>query len=248
MIKLYNDDYNNILKNIEDNIIDCIIADLPYNITACKWDKDIIDLEQLWKYYNRIIKDNGNIILFGSQPFTSKLISSNIKNFKTEWIWKKNKGSNFATVKYVPFKEHESIIIFKKDKSKVKAKYNPQFEERNKAGKERAKYTTSNKVTTDIINSKSFKEQDKRRVSKELRYPSSVQSFNVERTGLHPTQKPVAVLKYLIKTYTDENDLILDNVMGSGSTGVAAKNLNRNFIGIEKDKKYFNTAKKRLTN
>ncbi|MFW5847874.1 MAG: DNA-methyltransferase [bacterium] len=245
-IELYNDDYNNVLKDINYNTIDCIIADLPYNITACKWDKDIIDLDELWKQYNRIVKDDGNIILFGSQPFTSKLIMSNIQNFKCEWIWKKNKGSNFATVKYVPFREHESILIFKKDKSKVKAKYNPIFEERNKAGKERVKYSSSNRVKTDVIDSNSFHKQTERRTNKELRYPSSVQSFNVERTGLHPTQKPVALLEYLIKTYTNENDLVLDNVMGSGSAGVAAKNLNRKFIGIEKDKDYYNIAKERL--
>ena len=188
--------------------------------------------------YNRIIKDNGAIVLFGSQPFTSALIMSNLKMFKYEWIWEKDAGSNFVTVKYQPMKEHENILVF----GKGKTRYFPIMQERigSRKGKET---TTIDSGRKDSV----YGTQEGRGILKvgKLRYPRSIQRFNRER-GLHPTQKPVALLEYLIKTYTNENDVVLDNCMGSGSTGVACKELNRNFIGIELDEKYFKIAKERI--
>ena len=225
------------MKTIEDNSIDAIICDLPYGTTACKWDS-VIPFDLLWEQYNRIIKDNGAVVLFGSQPFTSVLVNSNIKMFKYEWIWEKDGGSNFATVKYMPMKEHENILVF----GKGKIKYNEQRQERigSRKGK---KTTTTDSGRKDSVygTQKGGKTFD---VPK-LRCPRSIQRFNRER-GQHPTQKPLDLLEYLVKTYSNENDTILDNTMGSGTTMLACKNLNRNGIGIEKDETYFKIAEDRV--
>ena len=237
MIDLRKGDCLELMKDIPDKSIDMILCDLPYGTTACKWDI-VIPFEPLWEQYNRIIKDNGAIVLFGSQPFTSALIMSNLKMFKYEWIWEKDAGSNFVTVKYQPMKEHENILVF----GKGKTRYFPIMQERigSRKGKET---TTIDSGRKDSV----YGTQEGRGILKvgKLRYPRSIQRFNRER-GLHPTQKPVALLEYLIKTYTNENDVVLDNCMGSGSTGVACKELNRNFIGIELDEKYFKIAKERI--
>ena len=236
-IELYNGDCLELMKNIPDKSIDMILCDLPYGTTACKWDT-VIPFEPLWEQYNRIIKDDSAIVLFGSQPFTSALIMSNLKMFKYEWIWEKDAGSNFATVKYQPMKEHENILVF----GKGKTRYFPIMQERigSRKGKET---TTIDSGRKDSV----YGTQEGRGILKvgKLRYPRSIQRFNRER-GLHPTQKPVELLEYLIKTYTIEGEVVLDNCMGSGSTGVACIKTERNFIGIELDEKYFNIAKERI--
>lgn len=252
-----------LMKDIPDKSIDMILCDLPYGVTACKWDT-IIPFEPLWEQYNRIIKDNGAIILFGSEPFTAELIHSNIKNFKYEWIWEKQKASNFMSAKYQPLKYHENICVF----SKSTHNYYPQrykvlefeeikqmsdkelkqvFETRNydRFGKIDRRKTINNPVTNKEHIGNDIKRI--RNADDGYRYPKSILKINKEiNTNLHPTQKPVKLLEYLIKTYTNEGDIVLDNCMGSGSTGVACLNTNRNFIGIELDEKYFEIAKKRI--
>jgi len=239
-MKLYKADCLEVMKEIEAGSIDAIITDPPYGTTACKWDS-VIDFELMWEQLNRIIKPNGAIVLFASQPFTSALIMSNPKNFKYEWIWKKNRGSNFASLKYQPFKEHESILVF----SNKTHKYYPIKEARSESGKARAKYkvNASNTGKRGVLGG--MKATDLGYIDKNLRNPSSVQKFNTE-VGKHPTQKPIALMEYLIKTYTNEGETVLDFTMGSGSTGVACVNTNRNFIGIEMDSNYFDIAKQRI--
>ncbi len=236
--KIYNEDCLEGMKQIEDQSIDMILCDLPYGMTSNKWDS-IIDLEKLWEQYNRITKNLSVICLNASQPFTSKLVISNIDNFKHEWIWIKNRGSNFANTVREPFKEHESILIFSKDEWK----YNKQMQERTGAGLDRIKYNV--KFKSKSKNYRDFEGREENKLP-DLRVPSSWQKFNTE-TGLHPTQKPVALCEYLIKTYSDENDIILDNCMGSATTAIACMNLKRNFIGFENNKDYFDIANKRIT-
>jgi len=215
-----------------------ILADLPYGTTACKWDT-IIPFEPLWEQYERIIKDNGAVVLTASQPFTSALVMSNIKDFKYELIWDKNYGGSPGVAKYRPMPSHESILVF----GKSKLVYNPQM----RTGKP---YKDKRSGERSKINGNEHKFGYKNNfniINKGTRYPLSVikiQKFN--QKGQHPTQKPVALFEYLIKTYTDEGDLVLDNCAGSGTTGVACQNLNRNFILIEKEKKYIKIIKQRL--
>lgn len=182
----------------------------------------------------------GAIVLFGSQPFTSALVMSNVKWFKCEWIWQKNRPSNFGVAKYHPMKEHESIVVF----GNKRIKYNPILEERKGSGKNRVKYKINPSTKTDNYGA-SLQYQTVAREYGDLRLPASIQKFNTN-TGLHPTQKPVALLEYLVKTYTNEGDTVLDNTFGSCTTGVACLNTNRNFIGIEMDDKYFEVAKNRI--
>ena len=231
-----------LMKKIPDGKIDMILCDLPYGTTACKWDS-IIPFDQLWEQYHRIIKPNGAIVLTASQPFTSSLIMSNIKNFRHEWIWKKNRGSNFALLKYQPFKEHESVCVFGKNT----VNYYPIKEERSESGKSRCGYSFNNIVTSEVINNKTFynQEGERRTLDKDLRNPSSVQTFNTE-VGLHPTQKPVSLFEYLIKTYSQEGEIVLDNCAGSFTTAIACINTNRKYICMEKDETYFNIGKERI--
>lgn len=232
-VELYNGDCLEIMKNIKDKSIDMILCDLPYGTTACKWD-NVIPFEPLWEQYNRIIKDNGAIVLFGTEPFTSKLILSNLKKYRHKWVWNKNNSCGFALAKIRPFQICEDIIVFGKNK----VNYYPIMEKKNYRSKGGA--TSSSKVYGKIIPAK--KEND-------LFYPKNLLNFtkaNSKENCIHPTQKPVALLEYLIKTYTNEGETVLDNCMGSGSTGVACVNTNRNFIGIELDENYFNIAKKRI--
>lgn len=245
-IKLFQGDCLELMKDIPDKSIDMILCDLPYGTTACRWDK-MIPFDVLWEQYNRIIKDNGAIVLTASQPFTSALVMSNPKMFKCEWIYKKRCASNFAQAKYMPMKEHESVLVF----SKGKTKYFPIKEKRKGSGKERAKYAYSDRSRHNcgefVGDIKGILKNDAG--NDELRYPSSVQEFNNRAKGdrgLHPTQKPVALCKYLIKTYTEKGDTVLDNCMGSGTTGVACIHTNRNFIGMELDEKYYHIAKERI--
>lgn len=235
---IINADCLNAMQYIEDKSIDLILCDLPYGTTSCKWDITI-PFEDLWNQYNRIIKNDGAIVLFGSEPFTSKLICSNIDAFKHDWIWKKNAGSNFGCVKFQPMKEHENICVF----CNGKLNYNPIMQERTESGKSRVQTTIKYNTKTEVYKGGLYNELEVMRP--ELRYPSSVQLFNRER-GLHPTQKPVDLLAYLIKTYSNEQDLILDNCAGSMSTAIACIDTNRKYIMIEKEEKYFNIGKERI--
>ena len=248
MLNLIHGDCLDVMKTLPDASIDAIITDPPYGTTACKWDS-VIPFEPMWEQLNRIIKDNGAIALFGSQPFTSALIMSNAKMFKYEWIWEKTMTSNFCQAKYQPMKYHENILIFAKNKTI----YNPIMEDRSEIGKKRlknnGKIISGKNNITKIINFQKkqgeYKQYDPNKI-----YPKSIQKFNsvpnCNGIKLHPTQKPVALLEYLVKTYTQENETVLDFTMGSGTTGVACKNLNRNFIGIELDEGYFKIAKDRI--
>lgn len=237
--RIHNGDCLELMQDIQSKSIDMILCDLPYGTTNCKWDT-IIPFDKLWQQYERIIKDKCAIVLTASQPFTSALVMSNTKLFKYEWIWKKNRGSNFALLKYQPFKEHENILVF----SRGAHNYHPIKQMRNEGGVARQKYSHANTgggESTGFI----VKNDGTRNTYDFLREPSSVQSFNTE-VGLHPTQKPVALFEYLIRTYTKENDVVLDSCSGSGTTAVAAINTNRQFICIEKDKQYFDKSVERI--
>ena len=240
-IELLHGDCLEQMKNIEDNSIDMILCDLPYGVTSgCKWDI-IIPFEPLWEQYNRIIKDNGAIVLFGNEPFTSKLICSNLKGFKYRWDWNKKIPSGMGYAKFRPMQQTEDIAVFTKKGEKTI--YNPQMEKREKPIK-----SGGNNITTSIY--KDFNcigEGKEYKKTYEYKNPTTLIEFSkIRRGSLHPTQKPVDLLEYLIKTYTNENEIVLDNCMGSGSTGVACANINRRFIGIEKDDNYFNVAKERI--
>lgn len=239
MIDLRQGDCLELMKNIPDCSVDMILCDLPYNETGNKWDKNI-DLEKLFNEYKRIIKDDGCIALNGTFKFGVQLYNVAPDLYKYDWVWEKENGTNAPNVNYQPFRVHEFIFIFGKGRvtngTRIPMKYNPQKTEgkpyKQKSGRmsENWKGGLHNVVTNN---------QDG------LRHPLTIQKFNRDR-GYHPTQKPIMLLEYLIKTYTNENDIILDNCMGSGSTGVACVNTNRNFIGIEIDEKYFNIAKERI--
>lgn len=241
MIKLYKGDCLEIMKDIPDKSIDMILCDLPYGTTACKWDV-VIPFEPLWEQYNRIIKDNGAIVLFGTQPFTSELIHSNIKNYKHSWVWHKKNAGNILVAKYQPLKTTEDICVFS---SKGKAVYYPIFLEGHK---DRTKEKPSKKKSDLFSGIKSGEFKHGQNKNGTQRYPKHLIEFSnaSRKEHYHPTQKPVALLEYLIKTYTNENETVLDNCMGSGSTGVACKHTNRRFIGIELDDNYFEIAKKRI--
>ena len=239
MIELYNNDCLEEMKKIKDKSIDMILCDLPYNLTSMSWDC-LIPFDKLWEQYNRIIKDNGNIVLFSSGTFTIDLINSNRKNFKYKLIWKKNVPTGMASAKYRPMKYYEEICIFNKNKST----YNPQMKERIGKHKECYRYEHYCNPNNHLDLGKVKKKYDPNFVQ-----PSDVLEFNVvpNRVGkLHPTEKPVELLEWLIKTYSNENEIVLDNCAGSGSTGVACLNTNRNFIGIELDEKYFTVMENRL--
>jgi len=218
-------------KLIAENVkVDAIICDPPYGTTACKWDS-VIPLEPMWEQLKRIIKPNGAIVMTASQPFTTTLITSNMKMFKYCWVWQKQKPTNFYQVKWQPLKEHEDVVVF----CKVKPVYNPQ-------GTKPVNIKSGRKNKSSNLYSKYDGGDYVRKIGN---YPRSIQFFPTEGDSgrLHPTQKPVALMEYLIKTYTNEGETVLDFAMGSGTTGVACKNLNRDFIGIELDAEYFKIAK-----
>lgn len=233
-MKLLQGDCLELMKDIPDKSIDMVLCDLPYGTTACKWDK-IIPFEPLWEQYERIIKDNGAIVLFGSEPFSSSLRMSNLKMFKYDWIWNKKKGGNPLLSKIQPIKIYEVVSVF----GKGKVNYYPIMVDRDKP-----KARGENKGKTSETTNNAF---TKNKVYTQY-YPKAIIEFSNanQRNKLHPTQKPVALCEYLIKTYTNEGDLVLDNCMGSGTTGVACKNLDRDFIGMELDEDYFEIAKKRI--
>jgi site-specific DNA-methyltransferase (adenine-specific) len=223
-------------KLIDDKSIDMIFCDLPYGTTRNKWDS-VIPLDKLWGEYERVIKDNGVIVLTAAQPFTSALVMSNIKLFKYEWIWQKTKCSGHLNAKKMPLRQHESVLIF----YKKLPTYNPQ-------GLINGDFNNSRPAQGSGIVKNYGKERYTKQISKKGNYPKTIQEFsNPSGAGhLHPTMKPLALIEYMIRTYTNEGDLILDNACGSGTTGLGAKNLNRNFIMMEQDPEYYETACKRV--
>ena len=235
MFKLMQGDCLELMKDIPNGSVDMILCDLPYGTTACKWDT-VIPFEPLWEQYERVIKDNGAIVLFGSEPFSSALRMSNIKLYKYDWIWDKvNRYTGYFNCKNAPLRRYETISVF----AKQKTTYNPQMtvgKPYKKTGDYSSKIYSTGKIKKTGENSGT-------------RYPYNILRFKGDdkKNGfLHPTQKPVTLCEYLIKTYTNEGETVLDNCMGSGTTGVACKNLNRNFIGIELDEGYFKIAKERI--
>lgn len=232
-----------VMKTIQDKSIDAIITDPPYGTTGCQWDS-VIPFEPMWVQLNRIIKPNGAIVLFGCEPFSSALRMSNIKNYKYDWIWEKNIASNFMSTKYQPLKYYENISVFNKHDF-----YPIKEAKTSKSSLERLKYKLKGSdKKKDILGG--FIDDGKARVyDSKMNFPNSIRKIKVvsrHKGTLHPTQKPVELMEYLIKTYTNENGTVLDFTMGSGSTGIAAKNLNRKFIGIEQDEKYFKIAENRI--
>ena len=248
-MKLYNGDCLEIMKLIPDKSIDAIITDPPYGTTSCKWDS-VINFNLMWKQLNRIIKDNGAIVLFGSEPFSSYLRMSNIKNYKYDLKWHKDKCSNFIHAKTQPRKTIEDIMVFSKagttHNSKIRYTYNSQKTKR-KARNLMTK-TLKSKHQKQIRNDNTILFYGKG-FQKDKNYAESYIYFKTDHFNkLHPTQKPVALMEYLIKTYTNELETVLDFTMGSGTTGVACCNTNRDFIGIELDKNYFKIAEQRIKN
>jgi DNA modification methylase len=236
MVSLFCGDCLDILPTLSTDSVDMVLVDLPYGTTTCKWDS-IIPLDELWKQYNRICKEDGAMVFTAAQPFTTILAASNLDNFRYEWIWEKPQGTNPMNAKVMPLKSHENILVFYRKKST----YNPQMW-----------YSTpysgfsseTSKIGEVYGNAKRSKHRDNPDGS---RYPKTVLRFKQEK-GLHPTQKPVDLMEYLVKTYTNEGDTVLDNTMGSGTTGLACVNTGRHFIGIESDAEYFKIASDRINN
>jgi site-specific DNA-methyltransferase (adenine-specific) len=233
LIDLYQGDCLEIMSDIPDNSVDMILADLPYEITAASFDV-LIPFEPLWNQYNRIAKENAAMVFTASQPFTTALISSNIQNFRYEWIWEKPQGTNPMVAKYQPLKSHENIVVF----YRKRPTYNPQMDISTPYGGFKSNQKKLGEVYGDL-------KSQHRDNPEGTRYPKTVLKFKQEK-GLHPTQKPLTLMEYLIKTYTNENDVVLDNCFGSGTTGVAAKKTGRGFIGIELDKDYFKIGSERI--
>ena len=247
--ELYKGDCLEIMKQIPDGSIDAIITDPPYGTTACKWDS-VIDFDLMWEQLNRIIKPNGAIVLFGSEPFSSLLRVSNIKFYKYDWKYRKQQGTGFLNAKKQPLRDSEDICVF----YKKQPTYNPQMRftgiTRKGIVKAKEKNLEDYVYRKGIIGKTEYKDNGYKyplTILENLYDKNRFDSSKSERKNRHPTQKPLLLMEYLIKTYTNENEVVLDFTMGSGSTGVAAKNTNRNFIGIEMDENYFNIATKRIS-
>ncbi len=233
-MQLLHGDCLELMSSIPDGSIDMILCDLPYGTTACKWDV-VIPFDALWNQYERIIKKNGAIVLTASQPFTSNLVMSNPKLFKHSWVWDKKKPGTFTNAKYQPLKSHEDILVF----SQGVVFYKPIMTPREKIKK--------NSFSSPSGSARLSSHDGKERIYTE-KYPKTILEFSNANQShrYHPTQKPVALMEYLIKTYTNEGETVLDNCMGSGTTGIACLNTNRDFIGMEKDPKYFEIAQNRI--
>lgn len=231
-----------IMTQLPEKSIDLVLCDPPYGITDCKWDS-IIPLDEMWSSLERVVKPKAAMVFTASQPFTSRLVSSNFKAFKHSWVWEKNRGSNFLNVKYAPMKEHEDVLVFCNNSPT----YNPIKEPRKGGGTARADYAVSRNPYLDRSEGfvSKLKQKPCTQLITKLRCPRSIQKFNTE-VGLHPTQKPVALMEYMIRTYSNEGDTVLDFAMGSGTTGVACMNTNRRFVGIELEPKYFAVAQERM--
>ena len=240
--RIYNEDCLEGMKRIPDKSIDMILCDLPYGTTACKWDT-IIPFEPLWEQYERVIKDNGAIVLTASQPFTSALVMSNPKLFRYQWVWKKSKCGNFQLTKYQPLKYTEDVLVF----SKERHNYYPILRDAPESTKQRRKYSYEGSKDLGGIKHMASGEYKQKFVNgKDKINPSNLIEFKNVIRNIHPTQKPVALCEYLIKTYTNEGETVLDNCMGSGTTAIACINTNRNFIGFELDPAYCAIAEERI--
>jgi DNA modification methylase len=239
MMQLHHGDCLDIMPLIPSGSVDAIITDLPYGTTQAKWDS-VLPIDNLWAEYERVIKENGAIVLTATQPFSSLLVMSNTKIFKYEWIWKKSHPTGHLNSKKQPLRQHESILVF----YKKQCTYNPQMIKKSYLDK---RTNSGADVKADVYNDFTKVE---RQIDVTDGYPKTIQYFPTPfkggEGGKHPTQKPVALMEYLIKTYTNEGETVLDNTMGSGTTGVACKQTNRNFIGIEKEKQYFDIAVRRI--
>jgi site-specific DNA-methyltransferase (adenine-specific) len=240
---IYNGDCLEVMKDIPSGSIDMVLADPPYGTTACKWDT-VIPFEPMWEQLKRVIKPNGAIVMTASQPFTTTLIASNMKMFRYCWYWRKNKPTGFPNANHMPLRDVEDVVVFSKGKpnpaAKIKTSYNPQGLVRSKRLKHRdSKNTTVNNGERDGSLNGSY-------ISEYMNYPRQLLSFDSASKTVHPTQKPVALMEYLIKTYTNEGETVLDFTMGSGTTLLAAKNIGRKAIGIELDKAYCDIGVKRL--
>lgn len=225
------------LAKLEDNSIDMILCDLPYGTTKCKWDS-IIDLDKLWPELKRVIKDKRAIVLTANQPFTSALIMSNPKMFKHEWIWNKVTARGHLVAKKRPMQQHESVVVF----ANGGALYNPQMVKMDKPQKGNSMEASR----TAIMGGETTKENHK--IVREYKYPKTIQTFSMDKNIGHPTQKPVALFEYMIKTYSNLGDTVLDMTAGSGTTAIAALNTGREYICIEQDQEYFDLMKERVSN
>jgi len=234
-IDLMQGDCLELMKQIPDDSVDMVLTDPPYGTTACKWDS-VIPFESMWEQLKRVTKKNGAIVMTASQPFTSALVMSNVKMFKYCWVWDKVTARGHLVAKIRPMAQHEDIVVF----ALGKTTYNPQMTQKNKPEKGRKFAASSTSIMP--VQSKIGGEI----VVRDKSYPKTIQTFSMDKRVGHPTQKPVALMEYLIKTYTNEGETVLDFTMGSGTTGVAAKNLGRDFIGIELDEEYFRIAKERI--
>ena len=245
---LWNEESLYAMKRIPDGSVDMVMCDLPYGTTACKWDT-VIAFEPLWAAYRRVCKKNAAIVLTASQPFTSALVMSNTKDFKYCWVWKKSKGSNFPHAPNMPLKITEDVVVFsggvvghESQAGQRRMPYNPQ------GIREGSTVVRQNKNSSELrYHRDSQTNHTTGYKCKAEGYPTVLLDFKSEGKTVHPTQKPVALMEYLIKTYTNEGELVLDNTMGSGTTGVACGNLGRRFIGIEQDEKYFTIAQARVS-
>ena len=242
---VHNGDCLKIMPKLKDKSVNMILCDLPYGTTACTWDA-IIPFDKLWKQYERLIKDNGCIALFGQEPFSSHLRMSNLKLYKYDWIWIKSRACGFYNVKHRPMNSHELISIFSKattrSNSEGTMKFYPQgLKKLDKvvSGIKDCQADRAGHKFSRLANKAKY-------IQKYTNYPTKILKFSNVPSPVHPTQKPISLLEYLIRTYTEVDDTVLDNTMGSGSTGVASVNLNRRFIGIEKDKTYYKIAQDRL--
>jgi len=250
-VELWQGDCLELIPDIPDGSVDMILADPPYGTTACKWDS-VIPLEPMWEQLKRVIKKNGAIVLTASQPFTTVLISSNMGMFKYEWIWDKVGGANFMNLKNRPFKTQEQILVFSKTANFT---FNPIRAYRSSGSLKRHPegIAVDRELPPHKLEHYQTETHSRLKLSADgMKHPIDIIRFSVHENGRykikHPTKKPMALMEYLIKTYTNEGETVLDFCMGSGTTGVACRNLNRNFIGIEKDLEYFEIAKRRIGN